>query len=335
MTRDANSFFTWDAHACFPLGPNGDMSGLQRYRKAGASFVSVNVGMDMTPLPEIIRTIAGFRHWISQHSDQFLLATRTSDVTLARESGRLAVGFDLEGSVMLQEDPAMIGLFAQLGVRQILLAYNRNNQAAGGCHDKEQGLTSLGRCFVQEINRQGILMDCSHTSRSTSLEVMEMSTRPVIFSHSNPFALHGHPRNIDDEQIRACAGTNGVIGLSGVDIFFPAQSNDLVSGLLDQIDYVADLVGPRHIGLGLDYVFPEDEDLFGDSELSEEDKLWWPEGMGYDWENVRFMPPESLPRIAEGLALRNYSDEDIALIMGLNFKRAATHTWDHSPATAL
>ena len=80
----------------------------------------------------------------------------------------------------------MVTFFRDLGVRQIHLAYNRNNSVADGCHDVERGLTPLGRRIVAAINDAGVLMDCSHTGRRCSLDIMSVSTAPVVFSHSNP-----------------------------------------------------------------------------------------------------------------------------------------------------
>lgn len=111
----------WEAHACLPLLPGQDMSGLRVYRKAGFHHVSVNVGMDMTPFPDVIRVLAGFRHWLAQHEDDYLLAGTVADIQRARDTHKLAVSFDLEGSNMCQQDVAMVGLFASLGVRQITI----------------------------------------------------------------------------------------------------------------------------------------------------------------------------------------------------------------------
>lgn len=206
----------WEAHACLPLLPGHDMSALSVYRKAGFHHVSVNVGMDMTPFADVIRVLAGFRRWLLQNESEYVLAGTVVDIQRARGQHKLAVSFDLEGANMLCQDVAMVELFAKLGVRQMLLAYNRDNSCAGGCHGAGGGLTPLGREVVSEINRSGIVMDCSHASKRSSLEIMELSRRPVIFSHTNVKAIHDHPRTIDDEQILACAAQDGVIGLTGL-----------------------------------------------------------------------------------------------------------------------
>lgn len=315
--------FIWDAHACMPIRPNQDLSALERYRAIGAAFVSINVGMDFNPLGHIVRVIAGYRDWLARNADRFVLAETAGDVMAARDSGRLAVAFDLEGSMMLEDDLSMLRLFRDLGVKQIHLAYNRNNSIAGGCHDVDRGLTPLGRAVVREVNTVGMMMDCSHSSRRTSLEIMEMSTKPVVFSHANVRALKDHPRNLDDAQIDACAATDGVIGLSGIGIFL--GDNDIrVETIMRHIDYLAARVGTRHIGLGLDFSF---EELTGDLPDGETLDRWWPASLGYNLKEMRCMAPERLPEIAEAMDRAGYSSTDIRAALGGNFVRVATASW--------
>ena len=313
----------WDAHACLPLVPGASMEALERHRQAGVSFVSVNVGMDMNPLAQVMRVIAGFRAWLAEHADRFLLAVSLADVERAKREGKLAVAFDLEGSVMLEDDPAMVRLYRDLGVRQIHLAYNRDNSVGGGCHGRDIPLTPLGRSVVAAINAAGLIMDCSHTGYRTSMEIMERSTKPVVFSHANPRALKAHARNIADDQIDACARTGGVVAINGIGIFLGA--NDIrVETLLRHVDYVVGRVGAAHVGLGLDYMFGE---LSGDLPPGSRAEEWWPPGNEYDVADMKVMPPERFPAITEALLARGYGEDDIAAILGGNMRRVASASW--------
>ncbi|MHC8320385.1 membrane dipeptidase [Pseudomonas sp. GB2N2] len=320
-----NSFepIQWEAHACLPLLPGQDMSGLRRYRDAGFHHVSVNVGMDMTPFSDVVRVLAGFRHWLAQNADDYVLVGTIDDIQRARQARKLAVSFDLEGSNMLLKDPALVGLFARLGVRQMLLAYNRDNSCAGGCHGAGTGLTPLGREVVSEINKSGIVMDCSHASKRSSLETMDISQRPVIFSHTNVKAIFDHPRTIDDEQIMACASQGGVIGLTGLGIFL-GDPDASVAAFVRQIDYLAERIGASHIGLGLDTeLHPEHSDL--PDGVDEND--WWPEQFYGHMNGHRQLQPEALDQVARELTRMGYSDLDIRGIYGENFLRVARTTW--------
>jgi membrane dipeptidase len=315
----------WDAHSCLPLRPGLDFSVLSRHAAAGVDFVSINVGMDFNPWPDMLRVIASYRAWILARPEQFVLAGRVEDVEAARRDGKMAIAFDLEGSEMLDGDIDLFRLFRDLGVRQIHLAYNRNNKAAGGCHDAEDGndvgLSDWGRRIVAAANEFGVMMDCSHSSYRTSMEVMDRSLRPVVFSHANARALTDHPRNIRDDQIRACAATGGVVGITGIGPFL-GVSDDLAAAMLRHIDHVAALVGPAHVGLGFDAsLMPGVADA-----LPPDREPWWPSRFGYGGNTVR-AGADQLPVISEGLQRRGYDDATVRGILGENFLRVARACW--------
>jgi membrane dipeptidase len=304
------------------------MYALGRYRDAGFHHVSINVGMDMTPFTTVLQTLAGFRAWLARHPEHFCLAGEVADLHRARGEGKLAISFDLEGSAMLLDDPTMVGLYASLGVRQMLLAYNRDNACAGGCHGEGGGLTSLGRTVVAAGNAAGITLDCSHASERASLEIMAVSTQPVVFSHTNIKTLHDHPRTVSDRQIQVCAEQDGVIGLTGLSIFL-GDPEASVASYIRQIDYLAERVGTRHIGIGLDTeLCPADHDL--PAGVDAED--WWPARHYGQPHGHTQMQPEALPELRQQLASRGYSDVDIDAILGGNFLRIASCNWPSSAA---
>src|SRR5258708_22065186 len=184
LSEKARSLHTgtvvWDAHACLPLAPGQSMAELERHRASGATFVSVNVGMDFNPIPQVMRVFAGFRAWLAEPSDHFLQAMTVEDVRRAKREGKLAVAFDLEGSAMLDDDVTMLRLYRDLGVRQIHLAYNRDNTIAGGCHGSDMPLTPLGRRVAEEINPPGMITDFSHSRYRPSIDVIQPSRPPPV-----------------------------------------------------------------------------------------------------------------------------------------------------------
>ncbi len=246
----------WDDHSGFMPEPGADLGKLSVWRDAGVGYLSINVGFDVMDWRQTIKTLAAFRNWIDT-SEHYRLVSRAADIEAARRAGKMAVTFDLEGMNALDGSVDMVSFYYALGVRQMLVAYNRNNQAGGGCHDTDAGLTAFGRAVIAEMNRVGMLIDCSHCSYQTSMEAMELSRAPVIFSHSNARVLHDHERNIRDEQARACAATGGVIGIVGLDAFL-TKGVATASTMADHIDHFVDLVGPAHVGLGLDYDWDSD-----------------------------------------------------------------------------
>ena len=317
----------WEAHVCLPLHPQADFSPLERLRQAGVHYVSLNVGMDMNPVTQIMAVLAAFRANIAAQPERFVLARSVADIEKAAATGRLAIGFDLEGALPLQEQPAMVALYRDLGVRQIHFAYNRNNSVADGCHDVERGLTPLGLRMVAAVNDAGLLMDCSHTGRRCSLEIMAASRQPVIFSHANPLVLVEHGRNITDEQIKSCAATGGVVCVSGVSAFLGTR-NPTAADVARHAAYVANLVGVQHVGIGLDISFRQDE--LNDNPPGDYDPVyWWPKAAGYDRsiERMNYTPIESWQLLAAALQDVGMSAEEAAAVMGMNMMRVAQQVW--------
>ncbi len=316
----------WDAHVGGDPRVGAPLVELERYRAAGVTYASLNVGYDIMPPDQVIRVIADYRAWIAARGDQYVLAGSVAEIVAAQESGRLALGFDLEGMVALNGQISMIELYHRLGVRQMLFAYNRNNAFASGCHDEDTGLTDLGRQAVAEMNRVGMLIDCSHTGRRATLEAMELSDRPVVFSHSNPASVWPHGRNIDDDQIRACAATGGVVCVTGIGIFLSEDDADTET-MVRHLDYLVNLVGPEHVGIGLDAPFDGDDEYLGNVPTPESLDEYWPPGHRYDRYDVPNGRPSQLPEIAAALAARGYPDDAVVGIMGKNLVRVASAAW--------
>jgi membrane dipeptidase len=313
----------WDHHACLPLRPNDPafLPQLARHKAAGFDAITVNIGFGEQGPEEHLRMIAALRHWLVARPEEYLLLMEADDVERARSTGRLAVGFDIEGANAVGDQLSLIQLYYDLGVRWMLMAYNTSNRAGGGCQDEDGGLTNFGRAMVAEMERVGMLLCLSHTGHRTVLEVIAMATQPLIFSHSNCAALHPHPRNIPDELIRACAATGGVVGINGVGIFL--GKNDISSETYARhVDHVVQLVGPAHVSIALDYVF----DMRELEEHLEKMKGTFPPGLGYEM-GARFVPPEQLEEIVVTLQGWGYSDADLTALLGGNLLRLAKQVW--------
>ena len=313
----------WDNHGCMPLraGDTEFLPQLARYRDAGFNVVSLNAGFDAVPWENTLLVLATFRNWIKQHNEDYLLIETTGDIERAFREEKLGVFFDLEGGCVLNDQLDMVEMYYDLGARWMLIAYNQNNSLGGGCQDDDQGLTAFGREVLDEMARVGMVACCSHTGYRTTMDVMEYSSKPVIFSHSNPLGLWEHKRNITDDAIRACAATGGVVCLNGVGIFL--GENDASSETIARhIDYVAEKAGIDHVGIGLDYVFDMEE---LNEYLRQNPDTFPPEG-GYA-DGVKFVEPEQAPEIVDALLGLGYQDKDIAKILGGNLLRVARAVW--------
>lgn len=311
----------WDQHCCLPLRPDADVRQLLRFRAVGASCVSVNVGYAPHDAEQTLAILTSFRRQLAA-DDRFLLAATAADVVAAHAAGRLAVVFDLEDAGPLGGRLDLVECYHRLGVRSLAPTYNYRNAAGSGCLDSDDsGLTSYGRALVAEMNRVGMVVDGAHCGVRTGLDLCEVSTQPVVYSHVCMRSVWSHERNITDEQAIACAATGGVIGIAGVGIFLGPNEID-VEAVVRHVDHAVSLVGPDHVGIGTD--FPFDYADFN-RELAENPGLF-PDSYRR-WGPIRFLPPEALPALTTALADRGYADDSVAAILGGNALRVAHQVW--------
>lgn len=312
----------WDNHACMPLRPadKSFLPQLARHKAAGATVAFLNVSCDCEP-QRPFEMLESFRTWLAARPQEYIIGAGVADIRRAKREGKLAVFFDVEGAIPTQDDPAVVGQLYALGVRWMLLAYNRNNKLGGGCQDEDIGLTAQGRKVLDEMKRVGMVLCCTHTGARTVREAMEYMQQPVIFSHSNPRAVFDHPRNITDEQIRACAATGGVINVNGIGLFLGGNDNS-TENYVKHVRYVADLVGPQHVGLGLDFVFDQKEL----DEYVTSNPTTFPPELGYG-AGIRMVAPDQIPEIAEALLAAGWSDAELEGFLGGNNLRVAEAVW--------
>jgi membrane dipeptidase len=316
-------FLVWDNHACMPLRPDDEtfLPQLERYRAVGVNAVMLNVGFGDQDVAAHVRMLAHFRAWLARHADRFVIIRGVADLERAGAEGKLAVGFDIEGAGAVDDQLSLVRLYADLGVRWMLIAYNRTNRAGGGCQDEDPGLTDFGRRLLDAMAEVGMVACCSHTGHRTAREVIDASPNSVIFSHSNASAVWQHPRNLPDDLIRACAARGGVVGINGIGSFLGA--NDASSATyVRHLDHVAQLAGVEHVGLALDHVFDRQE---LDDYVTSNPTLFPPE-LGYGT-GIRMVAPEQLPEIVDGLLELGYVERDLEKILGGNWLRIAREVW--------
>ena len=279
---------------------------LPRLRAGG--FGAVVFAVYLTPyLPEIalresLLMIDDLRQEIAESEDEIYLARAAQDLAPDVRRGRLAALLSLEGAEPLGTDLGILRLLYDLGLRALGLTWFRRTMVADGTGEEEAGggLTRFGRAVVRECHRLGILVDVSHLSERGFWDVMRVAEGPVIASHSNARALCEHPRNLRDEQLRALAETGGVVGLNACPDFVDPCAPSL-DRLLDHAAHMSEVMGPRHVGLGLDLLeyLPgyEDKRLPGLADASE------------------------APAITAGLLARGASDGETRGLLGENWLR--------------
>lgn len=319
------SSLVWDNHGCLPLRPFDEtfLPQLELYRSSGVDVAMINIGFGEQGIEEHVRMLAHFRRWIAARGDRFVLIESVGDIERARQTKRLAIGFDIEGANGIADQISLISLYYDLGVRWMLMAYNRNNRVGGGCQDDDRGLTAFGREVLDEMARVGMVACCTHTGYRTARDVLDYSMNPVIFSHSNPRALHDHPRNVPDDLLQDCAATGGVVCLNGIGIFLGSNDSSTET-YFRHMDHVVQLIGPDHVGIGLDYVF----DLGELGDYLAQMKSIFPAGLGYEaGAGMRCVSPAQIEQLIDLQIRAGYTEADIRKILGENLLRIAMKVW--------
>ena len=317
---------TWPRRRAGEPSPLAD-DWLGRWREAGVDVESFTVGGDMP-----VSTDGGGRPDLRcrelvrdalEEADacESLAVLRTArDLDESLAAGRVALLLHLEGCRPLMGSLAGLHELYDIGIRSAQLTWNLGNELADGIGVPDPGgLTPLGRDVVRELQRLGVLVDVSHLAPRGVEDVLALADGPVVASHANAAALAPHPRNLDDDQIRAIAATGGVVGLC----FFPPfiGTPATVDRLLDHADHVAALVGPEHLALGPDYVEMALPAMLADMAC---DPVYAAAGEGLPaWavfpDGLRRV--ETLPVLTAAFLARGWSEDDTAAVLGGNAVR--------------
>ena len=159
------------------------------------------------------------------HNDRLAIAGSAAEVRRIFKSGRIALIPSLENAKRLENDPAVLRMLHRLGLRAVTLAYKTNDLAdASDDAPKHNGLSLLGVTMVRAMNQAGVLVDLSHTAPATMHDVLDISTAPVIFSHSNARALTDVERNVPDDVLRRLPKNGGLVMVAFVPYFTTPES---------------------------------------------------------------------------------------------------------------
>lgn len=311
---------------------------------SGASAICFHIleASDISP-SGVLYQIAGYLDVIRKNDDRFLNILRVQDIEKAKESGRL--GIILSGQtcdfISYKMIDAYVELFARMGLRTMNLAYNHRTFAADGSRSgTDAGLTAQGKNLIKAMNRYGITIDLSHVGKESAKEAMKLTEYPLIYSHSNPEKLFPGPRLITDEEARMCAGTGGVVCVSGyAPTLYNGKDPVTVDRFTEAVLYYADLIGIEHVGIGIDsMVEPGSFDL-RDTEMmcgrieahhADADCYWKNFDAGYGKEAVSTVGLYGIANhrnITDNLLKHGLTEEEVKKIMGLNLMRVFQETW--------
>lgn len=240
-----------------PLRKNGghlDLERLRGYARAAQVF-ALYADADAFPagaLPRQCRKMHGvLLAEVEKNSDILTFCPGGRGIGEANARGKIAALLSIEGGELLDCDPAGLETAASWGVRCINVTWNHRNALSGSHRDApEQGLTDRGRAWIRECQRLGILADVSHLSDRGFWDIIEMTDRPVIATHSNSRAVCGHTRNLTDDMFRAICRTGGVAGINfWLDFVGGAHA---MEDVIRHVDHFMELGGGKHLALGGD-----------------------------------------------------------------------------------
>ncbi|MGC6500632.1 MAG: dipeptidase [Henriciella sp.] len=286
---------------------------------------------------------AAIREFAARYADEVELAFTAEDAGRIHDAGKKIVYQSIENAYPLGEDLSLMETFYIGGVRMISPAHFRNNQFADSATDVSaayDGLSPLGEDLVREANRLGMILDGSHAADSTVYDMIDLSTTPIILSHSGPKGVYDHPRNVPDELLRALAESGGVIQVNGLGSYLekleptPERAAALAAleaefgGNLYDLS-PQDQIAYRAAREELNEAFPPPRSSFEMfmTHLLYTLELVGPDhvGLGADWDGgggVDGMEDVShLPKVTARLLQAGYSEDDLAKIWGGNMVR--------------
>ena len=305
------------------------------WKAAGVTCIFQNAGEEGNEVKRLLKRLAHFTYATDQMSDFVSRAIRPEDILRAKTENRHALYFSGNGVplpqdwISVEDELKYINIFFQLGVRMMHLTYNRRNPIGDGCAEKANGgLSDFGRAVVREMNRVGVIVDIAHSGWQTSLEAAQVSTKPMVASHTTVTSLHKHIRSKPDNVIRAIADTGGYIGICCIPRFLGGTGD--IAAMMKHIDYVVKNFGSDHVAIGTDVAY------FSSYGSEENKKIpavrkqragWealWPEDSYVETREMeRSMAWTNWPLFTVGMVQMGYSDEVIQKILAGNIMRVA------------
>jgi membrane dipeptidase len=303
-------------------------------RQAGLTAVCLCLASEPNYTPDLrtaLHRIVDNLALLESYADRTIHVLKAEDIRRAKAEGKLGIVFYFESANMFEGNIALVPIFHRLGLRAVQLTYSERNQLGDGCFERhEQGLTQFGVQVVRECNRTGIVVDLSHGGRITTLEAIAESDKPCIFSHANVRALVDNPRNLDDEQIKALAERGGVVGCTPYAPLCALEAGvrpTIERDLLAHIDYIVNLVGVDHVGIGTDINNGRTKTIW---ESQSERKYSKTAHRKFGFEQKRlldFQDHSAFPHLTEVLLGHGYREEEVSKILGGNFLRVFEANW--------
>jgi len=276
---------------------------------------------------EAMDNIGAWRREFKEHSDLIAPVHTASDIERARQSGKVGIVLGCQNCSPIDDNLTMVAALHEQGVRIMQLSYNNQSLLATGCYEKaDSGITRFGREVIREMNRVGMLIDMSHSAEISTLEAIELSSRPIAITHANPLSFHPAVRNKSDKVLRALGESGGMLGTSLYPFHLRNGADCTLQDYCEMIYATAEKIGIDHIGIGSDLCRNWDYSVlewmrsgrwsatpdYGEGSAENRD---WPRQPDWFQSNLDFA------KIADGLAAVGFDATDVNKIMGANWLR--------------
>jgi membrane dipeptidase len=303
-------------------------------RDSGVNCGKLSLGGTNSPYDDVVAEVAWVQRFIEASPDVFMQIRDARDFARAKEEKRYGILFSFESTDMLEGKPERIELFRNFGVRVMQLSYNKTSPfGAGVLADPALPLTEDGKKAIETMHQVGVALDLSHAGPTTMKDAIAASTKPVLLTHTGCVAIHQHPRNKTDEQLKAVADKGGVVGIYVLPYLTPSPKQPKLDDYMAHMCHALNVCGEDHVGIGSDSPmspfetspeamaeFKKETDRRTATGVAapEEDRPLYVEGLNH---------PRRCETIADALLKRGYSERVTEKVLGLNFVNALTEIW--------
>ena len=296
----------------------------RQMREGGVDAVHVTIAYHEM-FREMVANVEQWNGWFERHSNLIFAGRTGDDVRQARSEGRTAIFFGFQNPSPIEDDIGLVEICHMLGARFMQLTYNNQSLLATGCYESEDtGITRMGRAVIAEMNRVGLVIDMSHSAERSTLDAIEVSSRPIAITHANPSFWHPARRNKSDDVLKALGESGGMLGFSIYPHHLKDGTNCTLDSFCEMIARTAELMGVSQIGIGSDLCQDQPDSVVEWMRVGR-----WTKDIDYgegSAANAGFPPMPSwfqdnrhFDAIATGLHKPGFSQADVAGIMGDNW----------------
>ena len=221
-------------------------------RKAKLDAIHVTVAYH-EDFDEVLKNIKTWNNYFNNFKDLIFPGKNFKDIEKAHRENKTAVFFGFQNCSPIGDNINLVEAIHNLGILFMQLTYNNQSLLATGCYEKiDSGVTRMGKEVIKEMNRLGIVIDMSHSAEKSTIDAINLSSKPIAITHANPSFWFDSKRNKSNVVLKALAESGGMIGHSLYPHHLKDKSNCTLKSFCEMIAKTADLIGVKHIGIGSD-----------------------------------------------------------------------------------